>query len=144
SVQLGRHRLRGLHEGFEDGTANFLDIAALGAGFDLLQRAGMSAIAVHVRTLTGDLLARLGAVRHANGQPAVRVYGPEDGGRGGAVAFNVLDRFGVVVRYQLVERRADAAGVHVRGGCFCNPGAAEAAFRLDAPRMEACFDRLDG
>jgi selenocysteine lyase/cysteine desulfurase len=58
------------------------------------------------------------------------------------VAFNVLDRFGVVIPYQLVEKRADAVRVHVRAGCFCNPGAAEAAFRLDAPKMATCFERL--
>src|SRR4029079_1116253 len=35
SVQLGRHHLRPGHEGFEDGTANFLAVAALDAGFAL-------------------------------------------------------------------------------------------------------------
>jgi len=143
SVQLGRHRLRADHEAFEDGTANFLDIAALEAGFDLLERVGLDAISSHVRTLTQDLLERLSSVRHPNGQAAVRIYGPGDGDRrGGTIAFNVLDRFGVVMPYQLVEKRADAVRVHVRGGCFCNPGAAEAAFRLDAARMAVCLDRL--
>jgi selenocysteine lyase/cysteine desulfurase len=143
SVQLGRHRLRADHEAFEDGTASFLDIAALDAGFGLLERAGLDTISAHVHTLARDLLDRLSALRHPNGQPAVRIYGPHEGGdRGGAVAFNVLDRFGVVMPYQLVEKRADAAGVHLRGGCFCNPGAAEAALRLDGERMAACLDRL--
>jgi selenocysteine lyase/cysteine desulfurase len=145
SVRLGRHRLRARHQGFEDGTANFLDIAGLGAGFDLVQRAGLDAIGAHVAALTRDLIERLAALRHANDQPAVRLYGPaEPGERGGTVAFNLLDRFGVVVPYQLVEQRADGAGVQVRGGCFCNPGAAEAAFRLDTDRLRTCFDRTDG
>ena len=30
----------------------------------------------------------------------------------------------------------------MRGGCFCNPGAAEAAFRLDAGRTATCFAEL--
>jgi len=145
SVQLGRHRLRAGHEAFEDGTANYLDIAALEAGFDLLERASLDALTAHVRALTQELLERLSAIRHSNGQAAVRIYGPGDGDRrGGTVAFNVLDRFGVVIPYQLVEKRADAVRVHVRGGCFCNPGAAESAFRLDAERMAVCFDRLGG
>jgi selenocysteine lyase/cysteine desulfurase len=142
SVQLGRHRLRTDHAAFEDGTANFLDIAALDAGFDLLERAGRNAVTSHVHVLTEALIARLSALRHRNGQAAVRIYGPAAGERGGTVAFNVLDRFGVVLPYQLVEKRADGARVHVRGGCFCNPGAAEAAFRLDARRMAVCLDRL--
>jgi selenocysteine lyase/cysteine desulfurase len=30
----------------------------------------------------------------------------------------------------------------LRGGCFCNPGAAEAAFSFDADRMARCLDSL--
>ena len=143
SVQLERHRLRPGHEGFEDGTVNFLGVAALAAGFDLLARVGLDQISTHVHELTVAVLNRLRAIRHTNGQPAVRIYGPTDAGdRGGSVAFNVLDRYGVVIPYQLVETRADAAGVHVRGGCFCNPGAAEAAFHLDPSRMTQCLEKL--
>jgi selenocysteine lyase/cysteine desulfurase len=142
SVQLGRHRLRPEHEAFEEGTANFLDIAALDAGFDLLERAGLQRLTAHVHALRRELVARLSTLRHSNGQAAVRIYGPRDDDHGGTIAFNALDRFGVVIPFQLVETRADAGRVHVRGGCFCNPGAAEAAFRLDAPKMAACFERL--
>jgi selenocysteine lyase/cysteine desulfurase len=143
SVQLGRHRLRAAHEAFEDGTANFLAIAALADGFDLLERAGRETVTAHVHRLTEDLLTRLAAIQHRDGRAAVRIHGPSDmTDRGGTIAFNVVDRFGVVLPYQLVEGRANAAGVHVRGGCFCNPGAAEAAFRLDASRMATCVDRL--
>ena len=85
----------------------------------------------------------------------MRVYGPavarDSGfravsmsGRGGTVAFNVLDGKGRPVPFDLVERRANAAGVHVRGGCFCNPGAAEAAFGFDANRLSGCLDSMDG
>jgi selenocysteine lyase/cysteine desulfurase len=143
SVQLDRHRLRPGHEGFEDGTASFLAVAALDAGFALLDRIGLDSIAAHTGALTRELIDGLRALTHRNGQAMVRVYGPtDDDQRGATLAFNVLDRFGVVVPYQLVERRADAAGVQIRGGCFCNPGAAEAAFHLDATRMAACIDRL--
>ncbi len=136
SVRLGGHRLRAGHDGFEDGTANFLDIAALDAGFGFLERIGMAAISDHVRTLTAGLLDGLLSARHGNGTPAVRVYGPHDGiKRGGAVAFNLLDRSGAVVPFQAFERRADEAGVQIRGGCFCNPGAAEAALGLDGEGM---------
>ena len=136
SVARQRHRLRAGHEGFEDGTANFLDIAALDAGFDLLDRAGMEAIAMQTAALTRALLDRLFALRHADGRALVRVYGPPDtAARGATVAFNVIDRRGGLVPYAIVERRADEAGVHVRGGCFCNPGAAEAALGLDGERM---------
>jgi selenocysteine lyase/cysteine desulfurase len=144
SVQLQRHQLRPLHEGFEDGTANYLDIAALEPGFALRERAGVRRIAAHVMNLTQDLLGGLMSLEHADGAPLVRVYGPAagEGDRGAIVAFNVLDRDGRHVPYGLVEDRADAVGVHLRGGCFCNPGAAEAAFRFDAPQMARCLDGL--
>jgi len=32
----------------------------------------------------------------------------------------------------------------VRGGCFCNPGAAEAAFGVDPARLKTCLTRLGG
>jgi selenocysteine lyase/cysteine desulfurase len=136
SVRLGGHRLRDGHDGFEDGTANFLDIAALGTGFALLEQAGMDAIAAHVRALTAELLECLLGARHDAGAPVARVYGPRDlVNRGGAIAFNLLDRSGAILPFQEFERRADEAGVQVRGGCFCNPGAAEAALGLDGEGM---------
>ena len=34
------------------------------------------------------------------------------------------------------------ANISLRGGCFCNPGAAEIAFDLEPPRIARCFDSL--
>src|SRR5215208_4138478 len=66
-----------------------------------------------------------------DGAPLVRIYGPETGeGRGGAVALNFLDAHGRVVDVRVVERRARAANISLRTGCFCNPGAGEAAFGI--------------
>jgi selenocysteine lyase/cysteine desulfurase len=61
----------------------------------------------------------------------------DEGCRGGTVAFNLRAADGTVVPYQDVEARANAARVQIRGGCFCNPGAAEAAFARDAEQMAA-------
>jgi selenocysteine lyase/cysteine desulfurase len=143
SVAVNAHRLRPRHEAFEDGTPNFLGIAALDAGFELLAEVGMSRLSAHVVQLTGDFLDELRTLRHGNGSPLVRIYGPRDTtARGGAVTFNVCDRDGAPIPYSPVEMRARRAGVSLRGGCFCNPGASEAAFGLDAPRIGACFDSL--
>jgi selenocysteine lyase/cysteine desulfurase len=82
-------------------------------------------------------------LRHADGQPAVALYGPagtED--RGGTVAFNMLDRAGHVVPYGLVERAASEQRISIRGGCFCNPGAAEAAFGMPAEASLNCFEAM--
>ena len=96
----------------------------------------------HVGQLTTTLLAGLAALRHPNGRAMTQVYGPSDNrARGGTVAFNVVDRYGRVVPYQRVEQQALASGVSIRGGCFCNPGAAERAFEFPAAESLACMDR---
>jgi selenocysteine lyase/cysteine desulfurase len=137
SVAADRHRLRSGHEAFEDGTPNFLGIAALDAGFALLDEVQLPRIRQHVARLTAAFLGALRAMPH------VRIYGPADEQhRGGAIAFNVFDRAGRAIPYSAVEARATRAGISVRGGCFCNPGAAEAAFGLDAERVRACLDGL--
>jgi len=133
SVQLERFERRPFHEGFEDGTANFLNIAALEPGFALLDWIGRSRVWAHVSSLARELADGLDTLRHRDGSRLVRRYG--EGAEGSTVTFNVLDRDGHVVPYGLVENRANANGVQVRGGCFCNPGAAEAVFGADARRM---------
>ena len=35
-------------------------------------------------------------------------------------------------------------GLAVRGGCFCNPGASEAAFGFDAGAASRCIDAAGG
>ena len=132
SVAADRHRLRPRHEGFEDGTPNFLGLAALDAGFALLEEVGMPRLCAHVARLTSMFL------EGANAMPHVRIYGPRDlTDRGGTVTFNVAG-----VPFPLVEQRAREAGVSLRGGCFCNPGASEAAFGLDDGRVAACLRRI--
>jgi selenocysteine lyase/cysteine desulfurase len=58
--------------------------------------------------------------------------------RGGTVAFN-LRRDGHVVPYEQVEAAARALGIALRGGCFCNPGAAAYALRFSPGRTRACL-----
>ena len=140
SVQLGSHLLRTDADGFEDGTVSFLDFDAVIRGLDFLDGIEMSRIRRHVASLTSHLVARLRALTHDDGSPMIRVYGPRDRyDCGGTVAFNVLDPRGEAVSYEIVEEHARRAGVSVRGGCFCNPGASEAAFGFDPERTAACI-----
>ena len=143
SVAADAHRLQPSHEGFEDGTGNYLAIAALEPGFQLLERVGMSRLSTHVAQLTGIVLERLAGMRHRDGSPATVVYGPADTtDRGGTIAFNILERNGRVVPFGEVEQKASLARVSVRGGCFCNPGAAERAFGLSAATTASCLAAL--
>ena len=140
SVQNDRYSLLPGVGGFEDGTPHFLGAAAIPAGFELLAEVGMARIAIHVGCLTSLFLGGLSEFRHSDGSPVVMVYGPRDtSARGGTIAFNILRRDGRVVPYWAVEERARADNVALRGGCFCNPGAAERAFGFLPADAERCL-----
>ena len=82
---------------------------------------------------TGALnLAQIGAaLHHSDGRPATEIYGPRTwAARGGTIAFNFLHPSGRWIDERLVDRVADAHGVSVRTGCFCNPGSGELAFSI--------------
>ena len=62
--------------GFEDGTVDYLGIPAIGIGLDHINSVGIETVHTRVMCLTGWLLEALGALRHSNGAPVVRIYGP--------------------------------------------------------------------
>ncbi|HEX4830883.1 MAG TPA: aminotransferase class V-fold PLP-dependent enzyme [Trebonia sp.] len=131
SVQGGWHQMLEDEEAFEDGTLNFLSIPDVTTGLEWVAGIGPGLIRQRVAILTGWLLESLGALKHGNGAPLVRLYGPAGpGGRGGTVALNFLGPSGRVVDERAVARDAAAAGISLRTGCFCNPGAGEWAFGL--------------
>lgn len=127
------HVLAGDEARFEDGTPSFLHVPDLEFGLSWITGIGIDLIHTRVTCLTGWLLGRLDALRHTNGAPMVRIYGPADTReRGGTVAFNLLDPVGRLVDERAVARDTAAAGISVRTGCFCNPGASEGAFELSS------------
>lgn len=143
SVGAGMHQLRNGEPGFEDGTPNFLGLGAVAHGLAFLAEIGLEAIEAHVLGLCARMLEGLTAIRYPNGFPAVRIYGPTSlQARGATVAFNLLDPDGDVVPYETLVAAAGAEGISLRGGCFCNPGASEAAFAYDVVRLRACLEQL--
>jgi selenocysteine lyase/cysteine desulfurase len=133
-VQNNLARLKPGSEGFEDGTPNFLAMPAVCDGLNWLCEIGMRRIGDHVRRLTGDLLSRFKALGDR-----VIAYGPRDcRARGGTFTFNLL-RQGRLLPFEDVERAARERGIAIRGGCFCNPGAAEQAFAIPSGRARDCL-----
>jgi selenocysteine lyase/cysteine desulfurase len=127
--------VQSLHERFEDGTINYMSIAALEPGFDWLQTrlsGGMQAVAAHTQALARVFDQRLRALRHANGQAVVKLYTsvgftpsapliPATGLAQGLVhtqgptfAFNLLKADGSFVGYAEVERLASANNIQLR------------------------------
>jgi selenocysteine lyase/cysteine desulfurase len=144
AVTRPRHDLHEGAEAFEDGTLNFLALPAIEDGLARLGGGRQAAIDARATALTGWTLEELLALRHPNGRPVVHVYGPPDTvGRGSAVAFNVHDADGALVDHREVERRANAARISLRTGCFCNPGAGEAALGISSEELAGCFAHHD-
>ncbi|KAF6822286.1 cysteine desulfurase [Colletotrichum musicola] len=132
SVGVPWHAMAKDEAAFEDGTVNFLSIPDVQVGLDWLDDIGMELIGTRVRCLTGWCLGRLLRLEHDDGSPMVRIYGPTGmEARGGTICFNFLDVSGKVVEERIVARESAAEKISLRTGCFCNPGAGEAAFELD-------------
>jgi selenocysteine lyase/cysteine desulfurase len=73
----------------------------------------------------------------------VRLYGPANTVmRGGTVTMNFYDPGGHLVDYRRIEELAGAARISLRTGCFCNPGAGEAAEGLTEDDMKAGISEL--
>ncbi|GAA1706536.1 aminotransferase class V-fold PLP-dependent enzyme [Fodinicola feengrottensis] len=142
SVQGNWHVLAEDESAFEDGTLNFLAIPDIEVGIRWIQEIGVDLIRRRVRSLTGWLLERLRSLRHENSRPMIRIYGPTTTvGRGGTVTFNIVDPTGVLIDERLVSTESAAAGISLRTGCFCNPGAGEDAFAITRRTLRGTIGR---
>ncbi|MEU0643628.1 aminotransferase class V-fold PLP-dependent enzyme [Streptomyces umbrinus] len=142
SAQAQWHVLADDEAAFEDGTVNFLSVPDVTAGLEWIDNIGMDRVHAHVTALTGQLLAGLRQLRHSDGSPMVRMYGPVDlVARGGTVALNLLGADGRVIDERVVTRDSARRGISLRTGCFCNPGAGEAAFALAPRRLRSAARR---
>jgi molybdenum cofactor sulfurtransferase len=143
SAQNSVHLLKTSSEAHEDGTLNFLAIPAVTMGLNFLNQVGMKRINEHVTRLNTLLLKKLQAQQNSTGTPLVKIYGPTTNeGRGATIALNMLTPTGKELDYRLIEERAIKEKISIRTGCFCNPGAAEAAFQYPAVRAYQCFESL--
>lgn len=140
SVQGDGYVLLSGGEGFEDGTLNYLNLSAVEIGLNYLSNIGMDSIHERIRILTDWLLATLLSLRHSNGASLVEVYGPHSTDRrGGTIALNFLDPRGAVIDERVIDRRASEIRLSLRTGCFCNPGAGEAAFHISKESLRKVF-----
>jgi selenocysteine lyase/cysteine desulfurase len=140
TVEGRRHILAPGEAGFEDGTLNYLAIPAVEIGLRHLASIGIETIATRVRCLTEWLLTQLLELRHSNGRHMVRIYGPvTTAARGGTVTMNFYDPEGHLIDYRRVEELAAKERISLRTGCFCNPGAGEAAEGLTEDDVAAAM-----
>jgi selenocysteine lyase/cysteine desulfurase len=139
-VQGDRYYLAEGASAFEDGTLDYLNIPAVEIGLKHLEMIGVDAIHERVCSLTGWLLEHLTSLRHSSGVPLVRLYGPTTlERRGGAITVNFYDRDDKALDHRFVEQQANKAGISLRTGCFCNPGAGEVALGISRLELDVCF-----
>ena len=142
SVQGDRYFMADGAPGFEDGTLDYLSIPGVEIGLRHLERAGLDTIHTRCRCLTGWLIEQLLLLRHADGQPLVRLYGPANTEhRGGTLTMNFYDAAGRVIDHRSVEENASRHGISLRTGCFCNPGGGEVALELSRTELLGCFNQ---
>ncbi|MBI4892917.1 MAG: aminotransferase class V-fold PLP-dependent enzyme [Acidobacteria bacterium] len=142
SVQGDRYFMAEGAAAFEDGTVDFLNIPGIEIGLDHMQRADVDLIHTRCACLTGWMIEELGSLHHANGSPAVRIYGPGGRGmRGGTITMNFYDPAGRVVDHHRVEEEAARHRISLRSGCFCNPGGGELALSISKTEIIGCFNQ---
>ncbi|MGE5175516.1 MAG: aminotransferase class V-fold PLP-dependent enzyme [Hyphomicrobiales bacterium] len=140
TVQGNAHYLATDAAAFEDGTVNYLNLPGVEIGLWHLATVGLETIHERVRCLIGWTLERMGAMRHENGAPLVRIHGPAGlEARGGTIAFNLFDPEGASYDIRRIEELANEERISLRTGCFCNPGAGEVAYGLSREEIAAYF-----
>jgi molybdenum cofactor sulfurtransferase len=141
----GWYRLAPGAAGFEDGTVDYLALPAVTLGLEHLSRIGIDVIHTRVSALAGWLLEELTGLRHENGSPMVRLFGPADMVRRGAtIALYLLDPRGRPYDVYEMESAAGEWGISIRTGCFCNPGDGEVAHDITHDDMALCFRESSG
>ena len=144
SVLAEDHYLTPGEASFEDGTVNYLSLPAVELGLRLYEWIGIDVIHTRVMCLTGWLIDQLLALRHSNGRPVVRLYGPPNTDRrGGTVQVNFFDPDGGLIDCYQMEKWANQARISLRAGCHCNPGAREIALGFSRDTLAPCFRDKD-
>ncbi|RGB28905.1 pyridoxal phosphate-dependent transferase [Rhizophagus diaphanus] len=129
---------KSLHERYEDGTVNFLDIIALDHAFDTSERLynNFDLIKNHVTSLIIYLSRSMKSLRHYNGQPVCYIYSNRDFSnstlQGPVFSFNAKRADGSWVGYLELERLASVNNIHIRTGRLCNPGSSARWTKLDS------------
>jgi len=123
AVRSPHHYLANNHERFENGTVNYLDIPAVKIGLDHIESVGLYKIHDRVKALADHMYYQLKSLKHSNGNPVVRVHGPQDRKDvGGTFIMNFFRADGSTIPFEEVEEKANEHKISIRSGCFCNPG----------------------
>ncbi|GKY91473.1 hypothetical protein MPSEU_000119600 [Mayamaea pseudoterrestris] len=135
------------------GTCHYRGICSLVHGFDELDSlGGMESVRRHTLCLAKELVRCLKSLRHENGKRVIVLYGDWNGydeicdavheAPGPTIAFNVMRHDGSYVGYNEVSKLAalNQPPIQLRTGCFCNPGACQAALHMSSADLRHNFE----
>ncbi|TCD64778.1 hypothetical protein EIP91_003638 [Steccherinum ochraceum] len=136
-----------MHERFEDGTINYLNLPAITQGLRFLS-AYLPFLPLRLSNLTHYLTTSLSELKHEqNGAPVVRVLSRipcrklksvgEQSDAGSTISFIFLTPAGEQMPLSFIEHAASSQNISLRTGCMCNPGGAAAllSLRSDMDRL---------
>eukprot|EP01112_Ceratiomyxa_fruticulosa_P015667 TRINITY_DN4638_c0_g2_i3.p1 TRINITY_DN4638_c0_g2~~TRINITY_DN4638_c0_g2_i3.p1 ORF type:complete len:372 (-),score=45.69 TRINITY_DN4638_c0_g2_i3:326-1441(-) len=119
----------------------------------------MKNIQSHISSLRHHLIKNMTTLSYSNGKPLCIIYSPHQNidsqksshvKYGGTVAFNLLYEDGQPIGYNHVEKLASLSKIHLRTGCFCNPGACQKYIGLSPSMVKehvqaghVCWDEKD-
>jgi molybdenum cofactor sulfurtransferase len=140
------HFLRNGHARFENGTLNYLEIPAIKTGLDFLTGIGMENICTQIKLLSDKFLKSVLPITHDNGQPLIKLYGPQNSeNRGANFLINFFDDAGIQYPCTFIEQLAGENNLSIRTGCFCNPGIDELNNGISESQLRKYFtSRSDG
>jgi len=116
---------------FEDGTINFLSLSTIPSGLSLISTL-IPLLRPRLASLTHWTIRALSKIQHqSTGKPMVLVCSPLptltpdqiSQSYGFLITFEVVDAVGEYVNCEIIEYGAGTAGICLRAGCMCNPGA---------------------
>ncbi|KAF7290092.1 Cysteine desulfurase [Mycena chlorophos] len=131
-----------LHEQFEDGTINYLNLPAITHGLRFLS-AYLPFLPLRLSCLMHYLVSALSKLRHdtTNG-PVVRILSEtptrrlnrvgEQADTGSILSLLFLSPSGEMLPLSFIESAAARASISLRTGCMCNPGGAAALLGLES------------
>ncbi|KAJ3124754.1 hypothetical protein HK098_000901 [Nowakowskiella sp. JEL0407] len=138
----------------ENGTLPLFEILAVEFGFGYIKElGGWKMVRYHVSKLCAELETAFTELRHWNGVSLIELYRMNDSeyDYGPIFAFNLKSPDNSYIGYHTVKMLASINNIHIRGGCFCNPGACQEYLGFSEGDVEKyyevhghqCGDQLD-
>lgn len=144
SIGTEEHILENDFHRFENGTINYLDIPAIKIGLDYISSIGMKRITERVTSMNHYLNSRLRDIKHDNGTPLLKIFGPQDRkDAGGNFIMTFINPDDSTIPFEKVEELANKQMISLRTGCFCNPGVDEVNNCVSNEMMASYFSSND-